>query len=97
MTNPSTLKAPRLASDSSEIEAIVSGGEGLYRRRRKEAEEAEQQYLAERFALLADFDKRAQALVNEREDALTALDTSHARRKAKRERILAALATLRDV
>jgi hypothetical protein len=101
MTQPaeklSALNAPRLVGASAEIEAIISGGEGLYRRRRKELEEAERTYQAERFALLADFDQRAQALVDEREDKLRELDTTHARRKAKRERVLAALATLRDV
>ena len=77
----SALNAPRLVSDTTEIDAIVTGGESLYRRRRKEMEEAEREYQAERFALLAGFDQKAQALIDEREDALRNLDTNHARRK----------------
>jgi len=96
-TAASALNAPRLVADrESEIETFLARGETLYQRQRTKLLEQDRTYQQDRFHLLYEFDKRAQALVNEREDALRAMDTKHARIKAEGERVLAALATLRD-
>ena len=92
----SALNAPRLVSDHSEIDSFLARGETLYQKQRDKLIEQQRAYESERFHLLYNFDKRAQALVTEREDALRAMDTKHAKAKAEGERVLAALASLRD-
>ena len=95
-TQPSALNAPRLVAETSEIETFLARGEHLYQRQRDKLLGEQRTYQADRFRLLSEFDRKAQALMAEREDALRALDTKHAKAKAEGERVLTALAALRD-
>lgn len=91
-----TANAPRLVTETSEIDNFLARGDSLYRRQREKLEQAEQAYQAERFKLQADFEQRLQAVVNEAKDALRSLDQKHEKAKAEGQRVLAALASLRD-
>ena len=94
---PSTLNAPRLvASTASDIENFLATGDSAYRRQREKLEQAEQTYRAERFKLQADYERRLQLVVNEAKDTLRNLDQKHEKAQAKGQRVLAALAHLRD-
>lgn len=91
----SALNAPRLVADGkTEIETFLARSDALYRRQRDKMAEALRAYQTARFALITDFDKRAQALVSEREDALHELDSKHERQRADDELALRRLKML---
>lgn len=92
----SALNAPRLVAEKSEIETFLARGDSLYCRQREKLEQAEQSYRADRFKLQADYERRLQVIVTEAKDTLRAFDRKHEKAQAEGQRVLTALAHLRD-
>ena len=94
----SALNAPRLvaATHESDVEAFLASGDGLYRKHRERLERLEASYQTERFRMVAAYERRMQAVVNEAKDSLRTLDRKHEKESADIGRMLSALAVLRD-
>ena len=80
----------------SDIEGFLASGERIWRKQREKLQAEERQYQQDRFQLEQDYSRRAQALMTEREDTLRSLEAKYARTKAEGERMLRALAHLRE-
>ena len=94
--DPSLLRAPRLVAESSDIETFLASSERLFQKQRSKLQEEQAAYHWERFKRLQDFDERAHRLLNERDEAIRALDARHAKTQADGQRMLKALSGLRD-
>jgi transketolase len=99
----SALNAPRLVPTptptlhpASDIERFLANGETLYKRQRNNIVEAEATYQRERFRLSAEYERRMQLVVNEAKDALRSLDMKHEKEQADRQRMMTALAQIRN-
>ena len=78
------------------VETFLASGERLYAKQRERLQAEEQAYLWQRFKRVREFEERARSLLNERDDALRELDQRWQKTRADGERMLAALAQLRE-
>ena len=79
-----------------DLQAFVASGEKLYATQRARLQEEEQAFRWARFKLQQEYDERALKLQNEYDDRLRELDDGHAKTRAEGERMLAAVAALRE-
>lgn len=82
--------------DGDSIERFLASSSSLWKKQRDRLEAMEAIFAAERFRQVEAFQRRMQALSNEATDALRELDRKHAKEVAEAQRMLAALAQLRD-
>ena len=79
-----------------DLEAFVAGGEKLYQQQRTRLQEEDQAYRWARFKLQQEYEERARKLQNEYDDRLRELDDAHLKTRLEAERMLAAVAALRE-
>jgi hypothetical protein len=89
--------APRIVPvGTNDVENFFASGERLYQKQRQKLQEEDAAYRAEKFRQEAEFAKAAHALSQAHDDSLRELDAAFARSKADGERMLSALAMLRE-
>ena len=83
-------------TDGAEIAKFLGSAASLWAKHRDKIEALEASYAAQRYEIVASYQKRMQALGNEAADTLRDMDRKHAAQLAESKRMLDALAALRD-